>query len=233
MRRVLLTDFLPDVLDELTYTLGNHFQLQTCCNGNQISDLIDSFQPEILLLDVSMPGFDRERLLHKLQTKNIPVIVSALHYNDYLVRMLDNFGVLWLMVKPMDANAVAAHLLELELALDGTDHQRLRIAVYTQLLQMGVRLRYQGFEQVAQAVLFACNNEDYSVKEQLYPHVAQVCGSTNTAVEKAIRRCVEQAFAHRNRFVWTSIFGNSAKEKIPTNSHFISHVAHAAKNQLQ
>ncbi len=233
MRRVLLTDSAQDVLDDLVFALGDHFQVFTCCHGTDLQQMLETVKPEIVLLDLSMKGYDPEQVLGDLKKQNVQVVASAFSFNDYTVRLLDELGVRWLMVKPLHADGMAARLLELELELQQPPDLALRKAVVSQLLQIGVRLRCQGFRQLTEGIVYACTHEGFSVTEGLYPYVAQVCGSTAMAAEKTISRCIGQAFAGRKHYVWAALFGDGIKEKCPTNSHFISHVAHAVHKQLE
>lgn len=232
MRRVLLTDSVQDVLDDLVFALGDHFQVAVCRHGRDLPEMLQRFKPDILLLDLSMPGYDPEQILGDLKKQSVPIIATALYFNDYTVRLLDELGVRWLMVKPLHADGVAARLLELELDMEQLPDLALRRAVVSQLLQMGVQLRCQGFRQLTEGIVYACAHADLSVTEGLYPYVAQVCGGTAMAAEKAINRCISQAFASRKHYVWTALFGEASRTACPTNSRFITHVAHAVHKQV-
>lgn len=233
MRKVLLTDAMQDVLDDIAFALGDHFQVRTCCDAAVLAQTVEQYEPELLLLDLSIPNYDPFALLRKIQNKRVSVIAVALDANDYLARLLDELGVRWLIVKPLRAEMVATRLLELELELDDPPDRAIRRAVYSALQEVGVRLFYQGYMTLAEGIVYACTHEDCSMTDELYPYVAQVCGGTVASVEKAMSRCIEQAFRRRRAAVWEALFGATERTKCPTNSKFIKHLAHTARKQIR
>lgn len=216
MRKVLLTDGMQEVLEDLVFALGDSFAIRTCSNGLRLRELMEDFKPDILLLDLSMPGYDPTAFLRELSGEKPLILATGFFQNDYLVRLLEGWDVKGLMIKPLVADGVASRLLKLELELDS--EPELRGAVHEVMLGTGVRLRYSGFRQLTEGILFACKNDRYALIEELYPHVAVVCASTAQAVEKAITRCIRQAFERANKEVWAALFG---QKRCPSNGVFI------------
>lgn len=232
MRRVLLTEDIDLVLDDLTKALGDHFQIRSCGTGRGLIRVIEEFEPDLMVLDLSMPGYDPFEVLRSTQSRNIPVIATCLGVSDYLAQLLDQLGVRWLMVKPLQAAVVAARLLELELQLNDPPDRAARSAVYDLLLQAGIPLNRPAFRPLTEAILFAVENPDCSMIEALYPHVARICGTTDASIEITMRRGIEQAFRFQNRYTWKQLFDNTATEKCPSNSAFIKQLAHTVRKQL-
>ncbi len=232
MRRVLLTDELEAVLDDLTKAMGDHFQVYSCRTGRGLTQVIEDFSPDLMVLDLSMPGYDPFEVLRSIQHRTIQIIATCLGVSDYLAQLLDELGVRWLMVKPLRSAAVAARLLELELQLDDPPDRSARSAVYALLMQADIPLNRPAFRPIAEAILFAIPDPECSMTEQLYPHVAHVCGMTTASAEITIRRGIEQAFKYRNRYNWSRLFDNTASEKCPSNSAFIKQLAHIVRKQL-
>lgn len=212
MHKVLLTDSMQEVLDDLAFALGDHFEVKTCSNGLWLQDMVREFKPDILLLDLSMPGYDPTAFLYSLSEIKPKIIATAYYTNDHLVSVLEEYQVSHLMIKPLNADGVAATLLKLE------QGPQLRCAVYEAVASVGVKLRYGGFDQLTEGILFACENEHYSVTDELYPHVARVLGSTEQAVEKAISRCIRHTYNCADRALWQQLFG---QRDCPSNGVFI------------
>ena len=57
--RILLVDDENDILEFLSYNLKNEgFQVLTCNDGKTALSLLDDFMPNLIVLDVMMPGID-------------------------------------------------------------------------------------------------------------------------------------------------------------------------------
>ena len=58
-KRILLVDDEKDILEFLSYNLTKEgFVVETCLNGSSAIRVIDEFQPNLIVLDVMMPGMD-------------------------------------------------------------------------------------------------------------------------------------------------------------------------------
>jgi len=80
MGKVLIVDDEKDVVDLVKYLLvkEGHSVIEAF-DGNEGLALAKSEQPELIVLDIMMPGMDgftmNSRLLEDQKTKNIPVVV--------------------------------------------------------------------------------------------------------------------------------------------------------------
>ncbi len=76
-RTLLAVDDDPKVLDILDkYFSGRGFQITTCNNPENALDLVASKDPDLILLDVNMPGKDGFTLCREIrQTSQVPIIM--------------------------------------------------------------------------------------------------------------------------------------------------------------
>jgi DNA-binding response OmpR family regulator len=79
-KRVLIIDDEPEMLDLVKYTLEKGgFEVTTCDNGRHAWDEIMRVKPDLLVLDVMLPGIDGYSLQLKIaadsSTKDLPIIV--------------------------------------------------------------------------------------------------------------------------------------------------------------
>ena len=79
-KKIMAIDNEPEMLSLLKYTLERAgYEVGTCDNGRQAWDAIIQFKPELLILDVMLPGIDGYSLQVKLSqesaTKDMPIIV--------------------------------------------------------------------------------------------------------------------------------------------------------------
>ncbi|MBI4370323.1 MAG: response regulator [Elusimicrobia bacterium] len=80
MSRILVVDDEPEMLDLIRIILeGAGHDVKTCATGRRAWDTIVEVKPEILVLDVMLPGVDgyslQAKMLQEPSTKNIPVII--------------------------------------------------------------------------------------------------------------------------------------------------------------
>lgn len=226
MRKVLLADRMQEVLDDLVFALGDHFLVKTCTDGQQLRALADSFKPDILVLDLSMPGYEPMAFLSSLPKPRPLIVATTIYTNDHLVHLLEQQQAKALLTKPLHADSVASLLLKYEQLLD--PEPELRGAVYEAMLCVGVKLRYSGFTQLSEGILFACGKEQYSLTDEVYPHVARVCYSTEQAVEKAMSRCISQSYDRADRRLWYCLFG---QRQCPSNGVFIHRLSLGIKKK--
>ena len=78
--KVLVVDDEPNVLRSLVqYLTIEEFEVETASNGIEALEKVDSFNPELILLDVMMPGMDGFEVLDRVKAlpghANTPVIM--------------------------------------------------------------------------------------------------------------------------------------------------------------
>lgn len=79
-KKVLVIDDEPEMLNLVKYTLEQAgFEVHTCDNGRQAWDEIAKVRPDVLVLDVMLPGIDGYSLQLKISqeptTKDLPIVV--------------------------------------------------------------------------------------------------------------------------------------------------------------
>jgi two-component system cell cycle response regulator DivK len=82
--KVLLIDDEPDNLEVVAESLEFYgMTVETACNGQIGLDKVDSFQPSLILLDLSMPVMDGWQTLRRLkanpQMQNTPILALSAH----------------------------------------------------------------------------------------------------------------------------------------------------------
>ena len=97
------------------------------------------------------------------------------------------------------------------------------------LLEMGIPAKRIGFEYLTQAIVRFHDDPAQAITKELYPYVADVCGSSADAkqVESAIRAVIAEAWDNRNPKVWGCYFPHYVGRQMgrPSNMEFISEIA--------
>ena len=106
----LIIDDEPLARQELQYLLergGGVEVLAQGTNGIEAVDLIQTHKPDVVFLDVQMPGLDGFAVLKKLLDRKVPMpqVVFATAFNQYAVRAFEVNAVDYLL-KPFDQKRV-------------------------------------------------------------------------------------------------------------------------------
>ena len=80
--KILIVDDDPEISSLVQYTLESMgHQVQVCDNGREVMDALGAYKPDLLLLDVMLPGIDGYSLAHQItegaDTKELPIIVLS------------------------------------------------------------------------------------------------------------------------------------------------------------
>jgi len=103
-KKVLVIDDEPEMLSLVKYTLEQGgFEVHTCDNGRTAWDEIAKVKPDVLILDVMLPGIDGYSLQLKLSqdpaTKDLPIVIlTALEPSKTLFQKFS--AVVGFMTKP-------------------------------------------------------------------------------------------------------------------------------------
>src|SRR5580693_5885433 len=97
--------------DELAYQLKSFPDIEilaTASNGLEAVKLIEDLEPDLVFLDVQMPGLDGMGVIRKLKEKNIPLpyFVLATAYDQYAVEAF-RWEALDYLLKPVDAERLS------------------------------------------------------------------------------------------------------------------------------
>lgn len=107
-KKVLVIDDEPEMLSLVRYTLEHAgFEVHSCDNGRAAWDEIAKVRPDVLVLDVMLPGIDGYSLQQKLaqdpSTKELPIVVlTALEPSKTLFQKFPQ--VAGFMTKPFNAD---------------------------------------------------------------------------------------------------------------------------------
>jgi two-component system, LytTR family, response regulator len=91
----LARDFLTELLEEFPQIeiIGQ------CANGQEAVDKINELEPQIIFLDVQMPGMDGFEVLEKIETS--PYVIFCTAYDQYAIKAFDQNAIDYLL-KPLD-----------------------------------------------------------------------------------------------------------------------------------
>lgn len=112
-QKILVIDDSPDMLKVLTLLLTEYgYEVLTALNGQIGLHLVDEHHPDLVILDLSMPGVDGWEVCRQIRTKlTIPIIIlTAAHVTDEdTVRGLE-LGANDYIIKPFKNNLLLARI---------------------------------------------------------------------------------------------------------------------------
>lgn len=116
LQRILYVEDEPDIqaVAKLALEMVGGYQVIICSNGQQALDTVGDFVPDLILLDVMMPGMDGPATLQKLRanlpTASIPVIFLTAKVQPNEVAQYQALGALNVIAKPFDPMTLAAQV---------------------------------------------------------------------------------------------------------------------------
>ena len=225
--KMLIADPSEQFGKALADTLRGAYILRLSRDGWETMELMESFRPDILVIDLMLPGLDGISILRQTASEGqSPMVLAMSRYiSDYVAESSAALGVGYLMRKPCDVRATAARISDLT--------QRLRQPLFSQpdprtavtnlLLALGVPTKLRGYACLREAILERMRDPSQSVTKELYPTVAAICGGTAVQVERSMRSAIAAAWARGDGEIWKMYFPGEVER--PTNTAFISRLA--------
>ncbi len=119
LKRVLYAEDEPDIqaVAKLALEMLGGFQVQVCANGAEALAAARDFTPDLILLDVMMPGMDGPSTLERLRadpgTAAIPVIFLTAKVQPAEVVHYQSLGALDVIAKPFDPMTLATQVRQI------------------------------------------------------------------------------------------------------------------------
>jgi len=124
MIRTLIVDDEPPARDKLRRWLGEHEDVEIvgeAADGLQAAAAIDSLQPEVVYLDIQMPGLNGLEVAAQLEPQHAPLIVFVTAFDEHAVKAFDLNAVDYLL-KPYDRDRLLRTLARVRERLGSAAH---------------------------------------------------------------------------------------------------------------
>ncbi len=229
--KLLISDGNREFSDTLVRYLQGVYRVRTTCEGQQTLDAILSYQPDLLILDLMLPGMDGISILQAAaEAGQRPMVLATTCFvNDYVLDALTRLNVGYLMKKPCNVRATVSRLGDLAQRLRAPvqTHPDPRTAASNLVLTLGIRTKLDGYTYLLDAIPMAARNPGISMTKELYPEVGKRHRVSGSQVEKAIRNAMHSAWENREDHIWRMYFQPGADGTVPrpTNSAFITRLA--------
>lgn len=228
--KLLIADGTEEFRADLAQATRDTYSVQVAKEGYEALSMLQSFLPNILVLDMMLPGLDGISLLQKAAEQGIrPVVLATTRMlSDYMSQTLERMGVGYVMVKPCDAAAVVARLGDL--SQNGKTamftNPDPRVLISNLLRELGIPTKLKGYGYLREAIETYAKDPSQSITKELYSTVGERYNATITQVERGIRTAIEYAWEHRDGKVWQRYFTAGEHDcGRPTNGAFVSCLA--------
>jgi DNA-binding response OmpR family regulator len=104
-KRIIIVDDDKEICEIVTFVLNRHgFEVESASNGQQLQHLLALRLPDLIILDVMMPGEDGYHICHGLRnnalTQDIPVMMITARAEDIYRSISVDLGATQHMTKP-------------------------------------------------------------------------------------------------------------------------------------
>lgn len=240
--KILLTDSNDELRGMLKSALertGRFDVVASTGDGTQVIELVRTVKPDLMVLDLILPGLDGLSILRRLKDEERPVILAVSNFaRQEMVAEAGMLGASLFISKPYNEEAMVENLLRLAEKRNEQFHAPgLEEMVTTIIHEVGVPAHIKGYQYVREAIMITVENMEVinSVTKVLYPEVAKRYRTTPSRVERAIRHAIEVAWDRGDIETLQRFFGytvSNAKGK-PTNSEFIAMISDRIRLRLK
>ncbi|MBD5148696.1 MAG: sporulation transcription factor Spo0A [Oscillibacter sp.] len=203
-------------------------------DGARALELVESLRPDLLIMDVVLPGLDGMSMLRQLRERMEPmpkVIILSAFCTSAVLTEAQKLGAGYVLAKPVEPETLLERMRTVVSAPAAPeDHSAALKGMVTAVIhEVGVPAHIKGYQYLREAIMITVEDMDVinAVTKVLYPAVAKRFNTTPSRVERAIRHAIEVAWDRGDLETLQKYFGytvSNAKGK-PTNSEFIAMIA--------
>jgi len=217
-------------------------------NGNEVLELLETSEPDVMILDIIMPHLDGLGVLEKLKSFNFSkqpkIIMLTAFGQENITQRAVELGASYYILKPFDMEVLVNRIRQVvknqfvsqrSYVNNGIGYRNpirsknLDGNITNIIHELGVPAHIKGYSYLREAIIMVYNDIEIlsAITKSLYPRIATKFNTTPSRVERAIRHGIEVAWQRGNIEALKMMFGytiNTSKAK-PTNSEFIAMVA--------
>ena len=116
LRKILLVEDDPDIqyITRLSLEVGGGYEIKVCASGAEAMQAGPAFAPDLILLDVMMPGMDGPATMDALRTlpdlAATPIVFFTAHTHEQMRLDLLRRGALGIIIKPIEPTALVEQI---------------------------------------------------------------------------------------------------------------------------
>lgn len=116
LKKIMLVEDDPDIqlITRLSLETGGGYEVRVCASGADAVQSAPAYAPDLILLDMMMPGMDglatMDALRKLAETAATPMVFFTANAQDRVREDLLRRGALGVIVKPVEPNALVAQV---------------------------------------------------------------------------------------------------------------------------
>ncbi len=240
VKKILIADddrIFAGAMEEYFSSFDKYEVVGIAENGLKTLEMIEQKAPDLVILDLVMPGLDGIGVLEKLNKMELAIAPQVIFITSFaqanLTKRATELGASYYMMKPFDMDTLETRIRQISEFNDEIINlpkaSTLELDITRILHQMGVPAHVKGYQYLRDAIAMVTEEANLmgAVTKELYPMIAEKYNTTASRVERAIRHAIELAWDRGNVDLMNRYFGytiNIERGK-PTNSEFVAMIA--------
>lgn len=237
--KLILADEDNDVISEIkkTFSEDKYEILGSTTNGEELINLIDSNNPDVVIMDIILQGCDGFKVLESIKNKQTKVIIQSSLSVDGFINKAISLGAKYYCIKPFNTETLKERVEDIfaqntnqnGMIFNSKSSNIIEEKITNIFITVGIPAHIKGYQFLREAIKLAIANPEIinSITKKLYPTIAVKYDTSASKVERAIRHAIEVAWNRGKIENINNLFGikvYSSNEK-PTNGEFIALVA--------
>ena len=237
--KVLVADASEDWREQLERRLEESYQIESSGNGERVRQLLPTFEPDVLVLDLMLHGTDGLSVIKALRDRGLParIIVTGRYFSNFVTGALERYQVDSVMLKPCSIQSVQERIEELlaeqtrsfPISQDPYDY------ITGLLVSLSAPTSQQGFRLLRRGIQSLMESPGQLLTKHLYRDLAREFSTSPENVEKALRTTVTAAWTRRRDEIWRLYFPPAPTGQIPrpTAGQFLIRMSDVARSALR
>lgn len=230
-KKILIAETSMEFSEQLCNILGGSYDIRVCHSGLSVKGLLNDFGPDVLVMDLALPGMDGISLLKQISEMSFRprILLTTCFMSPYVEAVIAELGVDMVVRKPCKVEILAERIQDMMEDEESSVVMRLepRSTIASMLMDLNIPSKRRGFRYLEQGIKQYMERPGQALTKTIYPDVAREYFTNSQAVERAIRQVIHESWERRDDKVWRMYF-SSGREGIiprPTNAEFISRMA--------
>ena len=220
MLKLLIADISREFTGVVAQEFRKDFSLQVCHDGITALNLLQQFQPDILVLNLSLPFKDGLTVLQETAFRPRVIVAISTVAPYYVQHRAQGLGIQLLLILP---TVSSLRLRIMEILAETEEKQDISHQVAVHLRTLGFRSHLDGYRQLCVGIPIFAQNPRMLLSKELYPAISELFRLPDPrAVEHSIRKAIADAWLRRDPAIWGKYFPSSRKP--PNNKAFLCRI---------
>ena len=203
---LILADEDQNILDDMVknFTEENYEIVATTKSGEELISLINSHNPNIVVMDIVLQGHDGFKVLENISTNQTNVIIHSSLSSDGFINKAVSLGAKYYCIKPFNLNIIKERIQDIvnpdqnqtNTIYNGRNNNQIEEKITNIFITVGIPAHIKGYQFLREAIKLAIANPEIinSITKKLYPTIAEKYDTSASKVERAIRHAIEVAW---------------------------------------